>query len=475
MYVIINENLLDADYVEKYTVGYAELKVRVNEYPPERVSEITGIPVPDILTLAREYASTQPSVIRLGVALEKQAGGGQGVRAISCLPALVGAWRYLGGGMLQAPLFPFPVRWEALHQTQFIKPSIRIINLWQLGQALTGELSLDPPIKALFVYNCNPVTQSAEQDKIVAGLAREDLFTVVSEHFLTDTADYADIVLPATTQIENLDVMFSWGHTYVTLNQPAIAPLGESVPNTELFRRLAARMGFEDRWFQLSDEEMALEVYDWSAPVLEGIDMDLLKQQGYAKLKVNLVPHAEGNFPTLSGKCEFLSSIGVDSNFVLPTFRQGSKEYQPGDVVDPLPTYIPPRESPETNPTQAARYPLRLMSAKPHQFLNSCFGNQSKHLKIQGEQVLIIHSEDAAQRNIAAGQIVKVFNDRGAFQVVARVDDATLPGIVVTPLGYWRKLSRTANTVNVATSSTFADLGHVAVVGDSLVEVKVIG
>jgi anaerobic selenocysteine-containing dehydrogenase len=474
MYVIINEKLLDVEYVEKYTVGYIELKNRVSEYPPERVSEITGVSVQDILTLAREYATTQPSVIRLGVALEKQAGGGQGVRAISCLPALVGAWRYLGGGMLQATLFPFPVRWEVLHQTRFIKHGTRIINLWQLGQALTGELSLDPPIKALFVYNSNPVTQSAEQDKILAGLAREDLFTVVSEQFLTDTADYADIVLPATTQIENLDVMFSWGHTYVTLNQPAIAPLGESVPNTELFRRLAACMSLEDKCFQLSDEEIALEVYDWSAPVLKGIDMALLKQQGYAKLKVDLVPHAKGNFPTPSGKCEFLSSMKVDSNFVLPTLRQGSEEYQPGTPIDPLPTYIPPRASVQTNTTQAVRYPLNLMSAKPHQFLNSCFANHSKHRKLQGEQVLMIHPDDAGKRRIANGQIVKVFNDRGAFQIVAKIDDATLPGVVVAPQGYWRKLSHAGNTVNVATSSAFADLGRAAVVGSSLVEVTLV-
>jgi len=471
MNVIINENLIDADYVENYTVGYEELKQRVNEYPPEQVSEITGIPVEDILTLAREYATTQPSVIRIGVALEKQAGGGQGVRAISCLPGLVGAWRHLGGGMLQAPMWPFPIRGEVVHRPNFIKPGTRVVNQWQLGRALTGELALDPPIKALFVYNCNPVTQSAEQDKIVAGLTREDLFTVVSEQFMTDTADYADIVLPSTTQVENLDLMFSWGHTYVTLNVPAIAPLGEAVPNTELFRRLAARMGFEDECFKLSDEELAMEVLDWSAPVMQNMDMDLLKQQGYAKLDINLVPHAEGNFPTPSGKCEFLSSMKVDSNYVVPVFRQGYEEYSPGEPIDPLPTYTPQRESVQSNPELANRYPLSLLSAKPHQFINSCFANLPKHLKLQGEPKVIINPEDALKRGIVEGQIVKVFNDRGAFQVPAKVSDITRPGVVVAPLGYWRKLSHAGNTINAATAATFADMGHAAAVGDSLVEV----
>jgi anaerobic selenocysteine-containing dehydrogenase len=474
MHIIIKENLIDTDYVEKYTVGYAELKERVSKYSPKLVSEITGIPVQDIVTLAREYATIQPSVIRLGVALEKQAGGGQGIRAICCLPALVGAWRYLGGGLLQISLWPFPIRWEVLHRPDFIKPGTRIINQWQVGQALNGELGLDPPIKAFFVYNCNPVTQAAEQDKIIAGLSRQDLFTVVSEHFMTDTADYADIVLPATTQLENWDLMFSWGHTYLTLNIPAIEPQGEAIPNTELFRRLAARMGFEDKCFKLSDEEIVLEVLDWTAPVLQGIDIDLLKRQGYAKLKINPIPHAEGNFPTSSGKCEFLSSMAIDSNFVLPAFRQGCEEYQPGSPVDPLPTYIPPSESPQTNPTKAARYPLSLLSAKPHHFLNSCFGNLSKHRKLQREPMLIIHPEDAAKRGIIEGELVRIYNDRGSFQVIAQVNDITQPGVVVAPLGYWCKLSLAGNTINAVTSTTFADLGHAATVGDSLVEVSLV-
>ncbi|MBT9316860.1 molybdopterin-containing oxidoreductase family protein [Leptothoe spongobia] len=473
MHVIINEGLTDDDYIENYTVGFEELKARVQDYPPEKVAEITGIATEDIITLAREFAATQPAVIRIGVALEKNAGGGQGIRAISCLPALVGAWRHLGGGMLQAPMWPFPIRWDVVHRPHFIKPGTRVLNQWQLGRILTNEVPLDPPVKMLFVYNCNPVTQAAEQEKILTGLARDDLFTVVSEQFLTDTADYADIVLPATTQVENLDLMFSWGHTYVTLNNAAIAPLGEAVSNTELFRRLAAKMGFEEDCFKLSDEELTMEVLDWSAPVMDGIDMDVLKAQGYAKLKIEDVPHAEGNFPTPSGKCEFVSGMGVDSNFVLPAFRQGYETYEPGEPVDPLPTFTPQRESARSNPKLAERYPLSLMSAKPHQFVNSCFANLPKHAKLQGGPRLIIHPEDAKARDITDGQLVKVFNDRGIFQAPAMINDMTRQGVVVAPLGYWRKLNPAGGTVNAATSATFTDMGHTAAVGDSLVEVAV--
>jgi anaerobic selenocysteine-containing dehydrogenase len=313
---------------------------------PERVSEITGIPVADIVRLTREYATTQPSVIRIGVAIERHSGGGQCVRAISCLPALVGAWRRPGGGLLQMPVWAFPLKWDGLMRPDFIRPGTRIVNQFRLGPALTGELGLVPAVKALFVYNSNPAVVVPEQDKVVAGLIREDLFTVVSEQFMTDTAELADIVPPATTQLEQFDIMFSWGHLYLSLNMPAIAPLGEAIPNTELFRRLAARMGFEDKCFKRTDEQMALEALDWSSPALTGIDLELLKRNGYARLKVGMpdtfAPHAEGNFPTPSGKCEFVSSLAPNGNFVLPLFRQGSNEFQPGEPVDPLPRYIHP-------------------------------------------------------------------------------------------------------------------------------------
>jgi len=475
MHVVIAENRVDLDYVEKYAVGYEKLKERASRYTPDYVSEITGIPAEDIQKLAREYASNQPAVIRIGVAIERHRGGGQTVRALACLPALVGAWRNPGGGFLQMPLWAFPIKWEVLMRPDFIQPGTRVINQYKLGQALTGELPLDPPIKALFVYNSNPAVVSAEQDKVVQGLAREDIFTVVSEQFLTDTANFADIVLPATTQLEQFDLMFSWGHHYLTLNQPAVAPLGEAVPNVELFRRLASCMSFEDASFQLSDEQRMLEAMDWSAPVLQGITLEQLKREGFMRLNLpspdEYAPHAEGNFPTPSGKCEFVASMAAAGNFVLPLFRQGSNEFQPGEPVDSVPDYLPPRESPYTNPTRARRYPLNLLSPKSHAFLNSSYGNLPAQLRVAGEQHLIIHEKDAVQRGISDGQLVRIFNDRGSCEATARVRDTVMPGVIVVPMGYWRTLSPSHTTINALNSSAFADLGNAPAFSDTLVEV----
>lgn len=489
--VIINENLADNDYVEKYTVGYSELKRRAEEYPPELVSNITGIPAADIVQLAREYASAQPAAIRFGVGIERQPGGGQCVRAISCLPALVGAWRKPGGGLVFMPNFAFPIKYNVLMRPDFIRPGTRHINQYHLGAALNGELGLAPPLKALFVYNSNPLVVAPDQDRIVAGLEREDLFTVVSEQFITDTADFADIVLPATTQLEQLDLMFSWGHLYLTLNMPAIAPLGEAVPNTELFRRLAARMGFDDPCFKRTDEDTLLEITDWSSPALSGVDLDLLKRDGYARLKIGtpdtFAPHAEGKFPTASGKTEFVSSMAARGNFVLPLFRQGSSQFEPdgfasdrfesdqsepAGVVDPLPTYIARRESAETNPALASRYPLSIISPKSHAFLNSCYANLPRQRRIAGEPGVTIHPEDAAKRGIAEAQAVRVFNDRGSFEALAHLSDAVRPGVLVAPLGHWRKFSRSNSTVNAANSSVLADLGNAPTFSDNLVEVE---
>jgi anaerobic selenocysteine-containing dehydrogenase len=477
MNVIIGEGLVDHDYVQNYTTGFDELKERVSAYPPDMVANITGIPAEDIRTLAREYATTQPSVIRIGVAIERHAGGGQTVRAAACLPALVGAWRRVGGGMLQLPIWAFPVKWENLMRPDWIKPGTRVLNQWRLGPALTSEEPLDPPIKSLFVYNSNPAIVVPEQEKIIQGLESADLFTVVSEQFLTDTARYADIVLPATTQLEQFDLMFSWGHLYLSLNQQAIAPLGESVSNTELFRRLARTMGFDDRQWQRSDEEMAVDVLDWANPALQGITMDLLKEKGWARLNVGTpdtyAPHSNGNFLTPSRKCEFKASMAAGGNFVLPLFRQGSNEFQAGEPVDPLPTYVPPNESPATNARLAAKYPLNIISPKSHAFLNSSYGNLPRQLHYAGEQIVLVNPMDALARNVGEGSPVRIFNDRGSFEAIAKVSSDVMPGVVVAPLGYWRSLSRTAATVNALSPSAFADLGRAPTFSDTLVEVAI--
>ncbi len=470
--VLVSEQLLDRDYVERYTVGFTELRERAAEYTPERAAAITGVPAADIVKLAREYASSQPAVIRLGVGVERHAGGGQAVRAICCLPALVGAWRRPGGGLVGMPNFAFPIKWDTVTRPDFIRPGTRHLNQFRLGAALNGELGLDPPIRALFVYNCNPVIAVPDQAKVLAGLAREDLFTVVSEHFMTDTADFADLVLPATTQLEQFDLMWSWGHMHISVNNPAIAPLGEAISNAELFRRLAARMGFDDPCFARSDEQIAREAIDWSSPALEGVDLDYLKRHGHVRLKVgapeSFAPHAEGNFPTPSGKVEFVSSMAAVGNFVIPLFRQGSADGQTCEPVDPIPTFIPPREAPDRN----GRFRLNLLSPKSHAFLNSSCGNMARQRRIAGEPAVTINPTDAAARGIVESQPVRVFNDRGAFAATARISTEVQPGVIVAPMGYWRKFSSSRSTVSASTPTAFADLGHAPTFFDNLVEVE---
>jgi len=470
MHVVINEGLTDDAYIRDYTLGYHELAERVQRYTPEWAEAETGVPAADIRTLAREYATTQPSMIRIGVAIERHAGGGQSVRSIACLPALVGAWRRVGGGLLQLPLWAFPINWGALMHPEFIKPGTRIVNQFLLGRALTGELGLKPPITALMVYNSNPLVVCPEQAKVAAGLARDDLFTVVSDHFLTDTARYADIVLPATTQLEQLDIMFSWGHFYVSLNTPAIAPLGEAIPNTELFRRLAARMGFTEPCFTRTDEQIVAEAFDWSAPAMAGITVDSLRRTGWARLNLpsadEYAPHAEGNFPTPSGKTECRSSLAEQAgNFVLSLFRQGSEEFQPGGKVDPLPHYIPPRE------TEATGYRLNLISPKSHAYLNSSAADQPMQRRVQGEQAVTIHPQDAEERGIADGEYVRVFNERGQFIALAHVSDEIARGVVMSPMGAWRKNAKGNSTVNAVNPFVFADLGNAPTFSDTRVEI----
>ncbi|MEE9300344.1 MAG: molybdopterin oxidoreductase family protein [Alphaproteobacteria bacterium] len=464
---IIAEDLIDHDYVARYTLGFEELKERAGEYPPEKVATITGLAPADIRKLAREFATTEPAVIRSGVAIERHAGGGQAVRAITCLPALVGAWRQIGGGMSLAPEFAFPFNMERILRADWIRPGTRVINQWRLGRALTGELGLDPAIKSLVVYNANPAIVLPEQEKVLAGLARDDLFTVVSEQFVTDTARFADLVLPATTQLEQFELISSWGQYYLAINEPAIAPLGEAVSNTELFRRLARTMGFNDPYFQRSDEEIALEALDWSDPKLQGMTLDSLKRDGFAKLDMGArAPHAEGNFPTPSGKCEFKSSLAEGGNFVFASFRQGSEEFQAGEPIDPLPNWTPPEDG------EGGRYPLNILSPKSHAFINSSFANLPTQARHAGEQHVMINPEDASARNIAEGSRVRVHNARGAFQAVVRITRDVRPGVVVAPMGYWMADGQEGRTVAAVNSDAYADLGRAPTFSDSRVEVS---
>ena len=476
MNVIIGEDLVDHDYVVKYTLGFAELKARAAQYPPEKVAEITGVPASDIRKLAREYATVQPSAIRQGVALERSRGGGQAIRAITCLPALVGAWRHVGGGTVEMPIWEFPFKFDKICRPDWIKLDTRVINELDLGAALTGEMRLDPPVMSLFVYNSNPVSQAPAQSKIISGLMRDDLFTVVSELFITDTARYADILLPATMQAEQYDLMVTWGHLYMMLNQPAIPAPGECVPNVELFRRLARTMGFDDPYWDMTDDEMLEEFYDWNSPQLKGITLPLLKEQGFIRLNVGdpdkRAPHANGNFKTPSGKCEFKASAAENGNFVVPVWRSMYEAMQPAEPVDAVPDYLPPNESPQSNPELAKRYPLNIVSPKPHAFLNTQYANEPVQQRRQGEQTLLIHPQDAAARNIQSGTYVRVFNDRGSAEARAELSEDVMPGLVLSSVGHWPSLNRGGTSINAISADNHCSLGQAGTYSDNLVEVR---
>ena len=469
---IIEQGLVDKDYVEKYTIGFDELAERARERTPEWAEKITGVSADDIRKFARELATEQPAAIRMGVALERHYGGGQTIRAVTCIPALTGAWRHVGGGVTQFPVWEHPYKFDVICRPDLIPEGTRVVSNLQIGRALTGEIPLDPPIKSMMCWNSNPVTQAPEADKIVKGLMREDLFLVSAEHFISDTASYADIVLPASMGAEMEDIILSWGHLYLTYNTKCVDSPGEAIPNNEIFRRLAERMGFEDERLKWSDSECLENFIDWNAPACDGIDLDYLRKHGYARLNVGTkddrCPHKEGKFPTPSGKCEFY--IEGAKNFVAAPFRQMYEGFQPGEPLDSLPDYVGPRERPETNPERAKKYPLNIVSPKSHSFLNSCYANMDYKIKEQGEQFVLINAADAGTRGIKDGDIVRVFNDRGGFEGDAQITDDVNPGIVVATLGYWRQLNN--GTVNAISSAEFTDMGHAPSFSDNLVQVE---
>lgn len=471
MHVIVTEGLADEEYASNHLLGYDELPEHVAEYTPEWAAGETGLGADDIRTLAREFATAEPAMIRVGVAIERSTSGGNATRAIYSLPALTGAWRNVGGGVLQMPIWAFPIDWDTLHGPHADPDGVRIINQWRLGDALAGKLP-GPPVKALMVYNANPAVVTSGQASILEGLGREDLFTVVSEHYLTDTARYADIVLPASMALEQQDLMFSWGHLYWTYNPKVIEPVGQTISNSELFRRLGKRMGLTDPWFDMTDEEQLVASVDWAAPVMEGITLDRLKEEGFARLNLpgpdEYAPHADGNFPTPSGKVELLTSMAETGNFVAPLFRQGIVANQDGGPIDPLPIYRPPQELDADE-----RYPLALLSPKSHAFMNSQYANMAKQLGQQGPQRCTMSTADAEARGIEDGMAVRVFNDRGSLTAQARVVDDVRPGVVLIPVGHWPGLSD-GSSVNTLTSTRYADIGRAPTFSDTAVQVEVI-
>lgn len=452
MHVIIRERLHDADYVARNTLGFERLAERVGEYPPEKVARICGLDAQTVVDLAREYARAKPAAIRINYGMQRHSGGGMAVRTIACLPALVGAWRDAAGGVLLSTGDFYALDHAALERPDLIPNRPRTINQAALGDAL---VSAQPPVKAIYVYNNNPVAVCPDSNKVIAGFSRPDLFCVVHDLFLTDTTDYADIVLPATTQLEHLDVHKSYGHLYVVANNPAIAPLGESRRNIEVFRQLAKRMGFTEPCFDDSDEDVARQALRSSNPRMQGIEWASLKEAGWRRLAVpeRFAPFAEGGFPTPSGKCEFYSETAA---------KMG---------LDPLPTYTPPRENALANPERARRYPLAFISPPCRNFLNSSFANLPFALAAEREPRLDIHPEDARARGIADGDAVRIFNDRGSFTVKAAVSTRARPGCVAAPSVWWRKLAPDRRNANDVTSQAIADMGGAATYYDCLVEV----
>jgi anaerobic selenocysteine-containing dehydrogenase len=457
MAVIVAEQLYDADYVVAHTVGFEALKGRLAEYSPEHVAALTGLDAEEIIRLARAYATTRPAAIRVLIGMEHHANAEMSFRAISCLPALVGAWRERGGGLLHhtMALHAQALNGPGVRMPELEDTSIRSVNMVQLGKALTDP-ALDPPIQALFVYSSNPATTAPNQNLVLQGLRRDDLFTVVHDHFVTDTARFADYVLPSTMEVEHWDLFTSWGHTYVTLNQPAIAPRGEALPPTELFRRLAARMGLDEPYLRESDESMIRAALTSNHPYLRGIDFEELRTQGWAPLNLpaDWLPYANGGFLTPSGKCEFYSTALAERG------------------LDPLPTYLPAGESPAGNPALAARYPLLLLTPKSAlHFLNSSYANSPRHLRAERAPFLDIHPQDAASRAIVEGDLVRVHNDRGSVEMVARVSVRMRPGVIAMPSGWWASLSPGGVSANALTADGLSLWAGGGDFHDTLVEV----
>lgn len=458
MHVLISEDLLDHDYIARYTLGYDALRERAMQYPPQRAADICGLEPQQIIDLAREYGATRAAAIRVNYGMQRARGGGNAMRAIACLPSLTGAWRERAGGLLLSSSGFAPVNSAALMRPD-LQPTwphqTRIINMNTLGDALLhpGDAAFGPKVEALVVYNCNPAAVAPDSARVTEGLAREDLYTIVLEHFQTDTADYADLLLPATTQLEHLDVHKSYGHTYLMLNRPAIEPLGQARPNSEIFRGIARAMGLQEPALYEDDETVARAAFDWTHPALAGRSWDDLEQHGFVKLDVPDAPLAEGGYRTPSGKCEFYSARLAEAG------------------MDPVPDYLPPYESAEYAPELARRFPLAMISPPARHFLNSSFVNVDSLRAMQREPELEIHPDDAQARQIGDATMVKIFNDRGTLQARARVTDKARRGVVVGQSIWWRKLAPDGCNANQVTSQALTDLGGSATFYDCLVEV----
>jgi anaerobic selenocysteine-containing dehydrogenase len=452
LHVVLSEGKADHDFIEQRTVGWDAFHRRILEFPPARAAAITGLPAESIIELGKRLADTRPTGIRIGIGLQRHGGGGMAVRTITCIPGVTGDWRYPGGGACYDTRGFYGVNWPALWRDDLQRRPTRILHMTRLGE---GLLELDPPVKVLFIYASNPVTSVPHQTKVRRGLARDDLFTVVVEHFLTDTTRYADIVLPATMQIEHRDLHIAYGHLYISWNEPAAAPPGECLPTTELFRRLARTLALDEPALHDSDDALARQVLDSGHPSLAGITLDELKARGWMRLAVPdpFVPFAT-RFPSPSGKLEFVSERMAHAG------------------LDPVAGYTPAHEAAQRDTPLARDCPLALVTPADHYFLNSTFANVPLQQRRSGAARLLIHPDDAAPLHIASGDEVRVGNARGSFFAVADVTDRVRPGVVASTKGRWPTDSKSGATVNATVDERDSDMGGGAVFHDNRVRVE---
>jgi anaerobic selenocysteine-containing dehydrogenase len=453
LHVIFRDGLQDDDYLTRHATGIDVLRDHVASWTPEAAARETGLPAKDIVAVAREYATTRPAVIRHGVGMQRAAGAGMALRAMQCLPVVTGQWRHPAGGIANARTVR-DVAVDRLMRPDWGPPAPRTLNMIQLGRWLTDP-ALQPPVRALFVWGANPAVIAADQTRVLRGLGREDLFTVVHDQFLTDTARLADIVLPAPTMLEQEDLVGSWGINYLGYNPRAVAPLGAAQSVAEVARRLAARLGLHDGLFRLSDRELIELALRDSKAEREGASLERLTDEGFWRIGPprRAALYAEGAFPTPSGKFEL------------------SSESLAGAGYGPLPAYVPPGESPETAPALAAQYPLRLLTLKRHHSINSSYGSLPVLRRAEPDPPLELHPDDAAARGIADGQAVQAWNDRGRVLARARVTDRILPGMVGISFGHW---IHGGTSVNALTSDRLGDIGNGPTFCDALVEVAAV-
>ncbi len=454
MHVIFAEGLEDQEYLEQHTSGSQSLRRLASEYPPERTAALTGIPAEEIISLAREYATVRPAAIRVNYGVQRSERGGNAVRVIAMLPAVIGSWREAGGGLQLSTSHAFQLNRTALERPdlQLRSPlgrEARLVNMSELGKALT---TLDEPrVHAMVVYNSNPATVAPNQNLVRQGLAREDLFTVVLEQFQTDTADFADIVLPATTFLEHTDIYFAYGHYYLQMARPALPAPGEAKPNTEVLRMIAQRMGIEDDAVLATDDQMIRDLLDSDHPSIKGITLEQLEREHFVRLKVSadgkpFLPFSDGGFGTADGKCD-LDVSSLD--------------------------YVPPVESRLGDESLRADYPLELVSPKLDDTMNSTFGNRAS---VDAQTAVVhLHPADAAAREIVSGNQVRVFNGRGSCLLRAEVDAVSRPGVATAPSTRWNKRAADGRNINVLTSDRLTDIGGGAVFYSCLVQVEKCG